>query len=151
MKRVKLCRYIGLQQDSGEYKIQKIHAREILDSREIPNYWSWCIHTEGIWPEPVSPQELPLVTNEALELRDADPNRYEEKGVLTAVKECWTLSSRKNCLGSMCEISETIDEWWSNWTKPITNQVWEQNSILVYLWLRKSSLQTSLEYLFPLL
>jgi len=28
--------YIGLQQDSGEYKIQKIHAREILDSRGNP-------------------------------------------------------------------------------------------------------------------
>ena len=66
--------YIGLQQDSG-YKIQKIHAREILDSRGNPTVEVEVFTPKGFGRASV-PSGASTGTNEALELRDGDPNRY---------------------------------------------------------------------------
>ena len=100
--------YIGLQQDSGEYKIQKIHAREILDSRGNPTIEVDVFTQKGFGRASV-PSGASTGTNEALELRDADPNRYEGKGVLTAVKNVNTII-QKELLGLDVRNQREIDE-----------------------------------------
>ena len=100
--------YIGLQQDSGEYKIQKIHAREILDSRGNPTIEVDVFTPKGFGRASV-PSGASTGTNEALELRDADPNRYGGKGVLTAVKNVNTII-QKELLGLDARNQREIDE-----------------------------------------
>ena len=100
--------YIGLQQDSGEYKIQKIHAREILDSRGNPTVEVDVFTPKGFGRASV-PSGASTGTNEALELRDADPNRYGGKGVLTAVKNVNTII-QKELLGLDVRNQREIDE-----------------------------------------
>ncbi len=100
--------YIGLQQESGEYKIQKIHAREILDSRGNPTIEVDLFTQKGFGRASV-PSGASTGTNEALELRDADPNRYEGKGVLTAVKNVNTII-QKELLGLDVRNQREIDE-----------------------------------------
>ncbi|AKB28370.1 Enolase [Methanosarcina siciliae C2J] len=100
--------YIGLQQDSGEYKIQKIHAREILDSRGNPTIEVDVFTPKGFGRASV-PSGASTGTNEALELRDADPNRYGGKGVLTAVKNVNTII-QKELLGLDVRSQREIDE-----------------------------------------
>jgi enolase len=100
--------YIGLQQDSGEYKIQKIHAREILDSRGNPTIEVDVFTPKGSGRASV-PSGASTGTNEALELRDADPNRYDGKGVLTAVKNVNTII-QKELLGLDVRNQREIDE-----------------------------------------
>ncbi|PAV11854.1 enolase [Methanosarcina spelaei] len=100
--------YIGLQQDSGEYKIQKIHAREILDSKGNPTVEVDVFTPKGFGRAGV-PSGASTGTNEALELRDADPNRYGGKGVLTAVKNVNTII-QKELLGLDVRNQREIDE-----------------------------------------
>lgn len=66
-------------------KIQDIKAREILDSRGTPTVYAEVILENGIKGYASVPSGASTGTNEALELRDADPTRYFGKGVLTAV------------------------------------------------------------------
>jgi enolase len=100
--------YIGLQQDSGEYKIQKIHAREILDSRGNPTVEVDVFTPKGFGRASI-PSGASTGTNEALELRDGDPNRYGGKGVLTAVKNVNTII-QKELLGLDVRNQREIDE-----------------------------------------
>jgi enolase len=66
------------------FEIEKIHAREILDSRGNPtvevDVWTCCGFGRAAVPSGAS-----TGTHEALELRDGD-DRYGGKGVLKAVK-----------------------------------------------------------------
>ena len=66
------------------YKIERIHAREILDSRGNPT-----IETEvtinGVMEMAAVPSGASTGAFEALELRDGDKSRYLGKGVLKAV------------------------------------------------------------------
>jgi enolase len=101
--------YIGLQQDSGEYKIQKIHAREILDSRGNPTVEVDVFTNKGGFGRASVPSGASTGTNEALELRDADPNRYGGKGVQTAVKNVNTII-QKELLGLDVRNQREIDE-----------------------------------------
>lgn len=67
-------------------KIKKVHAREILDSRGNPTV-EVEVHTdEGIVGKAAVPSGASTGENEALELRDKDPNRYDGKGVKKAVQ-----------------------------------------------------------------
>ncbi len=66
-------------------KIVKIWAREILDSRGIPTIESMCQLDSGHVAVSSVPSGASTGTYEALELRDADPQRYKGKGVLKAV------------------------------------------------------------------
>ncbi len=100
--------YIGPQQDSGEYKIQKIHAREILDSRGNPTVEVDVFTPKGFGRASV-PSGASTGTNEALELRDGDPNRYGGKGVLTAIKNVNTII-QKELLGLDVRKQREIDE-----------------------------------------
>ncbi|CCB90126.1 phosphopyruvate hydratase [Simkania negevensis] len=67
-------------------KIKKVHAREILDSRGNPTLEVDVITEEGILGRASVPSGASTGANEALEMRDKDPNRYDGKGVQKAVQ-----------------------------------------------------------------
>lgn len=66
-------------------KINKIFAREILDSRGTPTVAAEVILDSGVRGEASVPSGASTGENEAIELRDGDPQRYLGKGVLKAV------------------------------------------------------------------
>jgi len=69
----------------GGSAIVDIHAREILDSRGNPTVSVTVKTSAGHVGEAAVPSGASTGTNEALELRDANPKRYGGKGVLKAV------------------------------------------------------------------
>ena len=66
-------------------KINKIHAREILDSRGTPTVEAEVILDCGSRGVASVPSGASTGEHEAIELRDGDPHRYFGKGVLKAV------------------------------------------------------------------
>lgn len=66
-------------------KISKIHAREILDSRGTPTVAAEVTLESGTKGFSSVPSGASTGENEAIELRDGNPNRYFGKGVLRAV------------------------------------------------------------------
>ncbi|MEG1934977.1 MAG: phosphopyruvate hydratase, partial [Rikenellaceae bacterium] len=67
-------------------QIEKVHAREILDSRGNPTLEVEVTTASGAWGRAAVPSGASTGANEALELRDGDKSRYGGKGVLTAVR-----------------------------------------------------------------
>jgi enolase len=65
--------------------IERVHAREILDSRGNPTIEAEVTLASGIIGRAAVPSGASTGENEALELRDADKKRYGGKGVLKAV------------------------------------------------------------------
>ena len=66
-------------------KIERIHAREILDSRGNPTVEVEITTDNGVTGRASVPSGASTGENEALELRDGDKARYGGKGVLRAV------------------------------------------------------------------
>ena len=66
--------------------IEKVHAREILDSRGNPTVEVEVTTTSGVLGRASVPSGASTGENEALELRDGDKGRYGGKGVLKAVE-----------------------------------------------------------------
>ncbi|TGX79992.1 phosphopyruvate hydratase [Palleniella muris] len=66
-------------------KIEKIHAREILDSRGNPTVEVEVTLENGVMGRASVPSGASTGENEALELRDGDKDRYLGKGVQKAV------------------------------------------------------------------
>lgn len=66
-------------------KIEKIHAREILDSRGNPTLECEITLEDGSFGRAAVPSGASTGSHEALELRDSDPKRYLGTGTLTAV------------------------------------------------------------------
>ncbi len=67
-------------------KIQKIHAREILDSRGNPTVEAEVILASGVKGRAAVPSGASTGEHEAVELRDGDKKLYLGKGVLKAVE-----------------------------------------------------------------
>ena len=67
-------------------EIEKIYAREVLDSRGNPTVEVEVTLADGTMGRAIVPSGASTGENEALELRDGDKTRYLGKGVLTAVK-----------------------------------------------------------------
>jgi len=67
-------------------KIEKVHAREILDSRGNPTVEVEITLDNGVKGRASVPSGASTGENEALELRDGDKDRFLGKGVLKAVK-----------------------------------------------------------------
>ena len=67
-------------------KIQKIIAREILDSRGNPTVEADVILEDEMVGRASVPSGASTGSNEAIELRDGDMERYGGKGVLKAVE-----------------------------------------------------------------
>ena len=72
-------------------KIEKIHAREILDSRGNPTVEVEVTLENGVMGRAAVPSGASTGENEALELRDGDKARYLGKGVLKAVENVNTI------------------------------------------------------------
>ena len=72
-------------------KIEKVHAREILDSRGNPTVEVEVTLENGVMGRAAVPSGASTGENEALELRDGDKNRYLGKGVLKAVENVNTI------------------------------------------------------------
>ena len=72
-------------------KIEKIHAREILDSRGNPTVEVEVTLENGVMGRAAVPSGASTGENEALELRDGDANRYLGKGVMKAVENVNTI------------------------------------------------------------
>lgn len=67
-------------------KIEKIYAREILDSRGNPTIEVEVTTDNGVMGRASVPSGASTGENEALELRDGDKSRFGGKGVLKAVE-----------------------------------------------------------------
>src|SRR6058998_443384 len=67
-------------------RIQKIKAREVLDSRGNPTVEVDCVLETGIRGRAIVPSGASTGEHEALELRDGDKKRYLGKGVIKAVR-----------------------------------------------------------------
>lgn len=67
-------------------KIERVHAREILDSRGNPTVEVDVFLEGGVMGRAGVPSGASTGDREAVELRDGDTNRYFGKGVLQAVK-----------------------------------------------------------------
>ena len=67
-------------------KIEKVHAREILDSRGNPTVEVEVTLENGVMGRASVPSGASTGENEALELRDGDKKRFGGKGVLKAVE-----------------------------------------------------------------
>ena len=72
-------------------KIEKINAREILDSRGNPTVEVEVTLENGVMGRAAVPSGASTGENEALELRDGDKGRYLGKGVLKAVENVNTI------------------------------------------------------------
>ncbi len=70
---------------TNNMKIEKIHAREILDSRGNPTVEVEVTLENGVMGRAAVPSGASTGENEALELRDSDKKRYGGKGVEKAV------------------------------------------------------------------
>jgi enolase len=66
-------------------RIERIKAREVLDSRGNPTVEVDCVLEGGAHGRAIVPSGASTGGHEALELRDGDPRRYLGKGVLKAV------------------------------------------------------------------
>ena len=67
-------------------KIDKVHGREVLDSRGNPTVEVEVTLTNGVTARAMVPSGASTGESEALELRDGDKGRYLGKGVLKAVE-----------------------------------------------------------------
>lgn len=65
--------------------IDEVYAREILDSRGNPTIEVEVMLEDGSWGRAAVPSGASTGVHEALEMRDAEPDRYLGKGVLQAV------------------------------------------------------------------
>ena len=70
---------------SGGTSIQRVHGREILDSRGNPTVEVDVALADGSFGRAAVPSGASTGINEAVELRDGDKGRYGGKGVLRAV------------------------------------------------------------------
>ena len=69
-----------------KYPIEKIHGREIIDSRGNPTVEAVVTLQNGVEATAAVPSGASTGQFEALELRDQDPARFGGKGVLKAVR-----------------------------------------------------------------
>lgn len=65
--------------------IVDVHAREVLDSRGNPTIEVEVETVSGAFGRAIVPSGASTGEREALELRDGDKNRFNGKGVMTAV------------------------------------------------------------------
>src|SRR5438046_6928333 len=65
--------------------IERVHAREVLDSRGNPTVEVDVFCRGGAWGRAIVPSGASTGRHEAVELRDGDPKRHGGKGVRRAV------------------------------------------------------------------
>ena len=90
-----------------DFKIRKIVARQVLDSRGNPAV-EVGLKTNDCCVRSIVPSGASTGIHEALELRDGDPKKYHGKGVLKAVSNVNKIISKK-ILGKDCRKQRGID------------------------------------------
>ena len=88
------------------FKIKKISAREVLDSRGNPTVET-CLTTDSCCVKSIVPSGASTGVHEALELRDGG-KRYSGRGVLKAVKNVNKILAKK-LIGLDCRKQKEID------------------------------------------
>ena len=78
--------YFEVERAKSGARIEKIKARQILDSRGNPTVEVEVFLKDGTIGRAAVPSGASTGINEALELRDKEDKRYLGKGVYTAVK-----------------------------------------------------------------
>ena len=91
------------------FKIKKIKAREVLDSRGNPTI-SVNLETDDCCVTSMVPSGISTGIHEALELRDNDTSRYNGKGVLKAVGNVNKIISKK-LTGKDCRKQREMDNF----------------------------------------
>ncbi|MBI2653776.1 phosphopyruvate hydratase [Candidatus Woesearchaeota archaeon] len=91
-----------------DFKIRKIKAREVLDSRGNPTIEADLI-TKSCCAKAIVPSGASTGIHEALELRDNDNKRYSGKGVLKAVNNVNKIIAKK-LIGVDCRKQREIDD-----------------------------------------
>jgi enolase len=76
-------------------QIQKIHARQVLDSRGNPTVEADVITTSGSLGRAIVPSGASTGKHEAVELRDGDKKRNNGKGVLKAIDNVNTIIAKE--------------------------------------------------------
>ena len=95
------------------YTIEKVHAREVLDSRGNPTVEVELTLDNGIMHRALVPSGASTGVHEALELRDGDKSRYLGKGTLKAVANVNTTIASKimgQSFDSFRELDRTLIE-----------------------------------------
>ena len=95
------------------YTIEKVHAREVLDSRGNPTVEVELTLDNGVMHRALVPSGASTGVHEALELRDGDKSRYLGKGTLKAVANVnTTIASHINGLSfdGFRELDRTLIE-----------------------------------------
>ena len=95
------------------YTIEKVHAREVLDSRGNPTVEVELTLDNGVMHRALVPSWASTGVHEALELRDGDKSRYLGKGTLKAVANVnTTIASKINGLSfdGFRELDRTLIE-----------------------------------------
>ena len=90
-----------------DFKIRKIVARQVLDSRGNPTV-EVGLKTKDCCVRSIVPSGASTGIHEALELRDGDPKKYHGKGVLKAVSNVNKIISKK-LIGKDCRKQREID------------------------------------------
>jgi len=85
-------------------RIERVKAREILDSRGNPTVEVEVFLEDGSWGRAAVPSGASTGAYEALELRDGDKARYEGKGVLKAVENVEKVIAPK--IKGMCALDQ---------------------------------------------
>ena len=88
-------------------KIEKVKAREILDSRGNPTVEVEVMLADGTIGAAAVPSGASTGKHEALELRDGDKSRYGGKGVLKAVANVNDIIAKKVTLPASCPYTAT--------------------------------------------
>lgn len=86
-------------------KIDHIEARELLDSRGNPTVEATVFLDNGMKARAMAPSGASTGKLDALELRDADPQRYLGRGVLLAVRNV------NDVIGPALEGLDVTDQW----------------------------------------
>lgn len=90
-------------------KIQKISARQIIDSRGNPTVEAEVLLASGVCARAAVPSGASTGEREAVELRDNDPTKWNGKGVLNAVKNIQTTIANA-LIGMDCQNQSAIDD-----------------------------------------
>src|SRR5580658_2615101 len=89
--------------------IEEISAMEILDSRGNPTVEVTVVLANGAAGRAAVPSGASTGAFEAVELRDKDPNRYQGKGVLTAINHIHEVLA-KSLIGASAMDQTLIDQ-----------------------------------------
>lgn len=92
-----------------EMKIEKVHAREVLDSRGNPTVEVDVTLENGAFGRAIVPSGASTGAFEAVELRDQDKSRYLGKGVLKAVSNVNDVIAA-NVIGMNAYDQEAVDK-----------------------------------------